>query len=287
MPTAREIRLLEPGDENVVESFLRAHTDTSMLLRSNLRSAGLVDRGATFQATWVGAFRDGELVSVAAHCWNGVLILQAPEQVDDVAREAVVRSARKLRGLAGPWSQVERASGALAVDRASAAKASPEDLFALDLDHLVLPAVLEHDGVQCRRAIEADLAILPQFRHDYCVEALGSTPGPALLEATRGEMARVVADGSGFVLAVDGEVVAYSGFNARLPDVVQIGGVWTPRGARGRAFARAVVAGSLRAVRNEGVRRAILFTDRHNVAARRAYVAIGFEPIGDYGLVLI
>src|SRR6187401_3200341 len=100
-------------------------------------------------------------------------------------------------------------------------------------------------------------------------------------------MERVVADGSGFVLVVEGEVVAYSGFNARLPEVVQVGGVWTPRAARGRAFARAVVAGSLRTARNEGVRRAILFTDRHNVAARRAYVAIGFEPIGDYGLVLI
>ena len=48
---------------------------------------------------------------------------------------------------------------------------------------------------------------------------------------------------------------------------------------------RAAVAGSLRAVAAEGVAHAFLFTDADNVAAQRAYEALGFERIGAYGLV--
>jgi predicted GNAT family acetyltransferase len=63
--------------------------------------------------------------------------------------------------------------------------------------------------------------------------------------------------------------------------------VWTPPELRGRGYARAVVAGSLLAVRVEGIRRAVLFTDDDNVQAQRAYVALGFARVGDYGIVLL
>jgi len=76
-------------------------------------------------------------------------------------------------------------------------------------------------------------------------------------------------------------------FNAMLPEMVQIGGVWTPAEFRGRGYARALVAGSLAAAREQGVRRAVLFANPANAAARAAYLAIGFEIVGDYGLVLL
>jgi uncharacterized protein len=77
-------------------------------------------------------------------------------------------------------------------------------------------------------------------------------------------------------------------FNARLPDVVQVGGVYTPPEHRRRGAARAVVAGMLRGARDEeGVGRAILFTGDDNVAAQTAYRAIGFTAVGEYGLVLL
>src|SRR5438552_10624203 len=76
-------------------------------------------------------------------------------------------------------------------------------------------------------------------------------------------------------------------FNAMLPDIVQIGGVWTPPEFRGRGYARAVVAGSLLAARKQGVARAVLFADPANERARRAYQFLGFRIVGDYGLVLL
>lgn len=46
-----------------------------------------------------------------------------------------------------------------------------------------------------------------------------------------------------------------------------------------------MVAASLLDLRAKGVERAVLFTEADNYA-KRAYEAIGFRVIGDYGLVL-
>ena len=69
--------------------------------------------------------------------------------------------------------------------------------------------------------------------------------------------------------------------------MVQVGGVFTPPELRGRGHARAVVAGSLLSARAAGVSRAVLFTERENAPARRAYQALGFRVVGDYGMVLL
>src|SRR5438128_10447552 len=74
----QEIRRLVAGDEGALDVFLSAHADSSMFLRSNLRRVGLVDDGEPYQATYVAGFDGGTIVGVAGHCWNGMLLLQAP-----------------------------------------------------------------------------------------------------------------------------------------------------------------------------------------------------------------
>ena len=75
------------------------------------------------------------------------------------------------------------------------------------------------------------------------------------------------------------------GFDAALPDIVQLGGIYTPPAVRGRGFAKVAVAASLLVARDRGSSRAVLFTN--NPSAARAYEAIGFRRIGDYSLVLL
>jgi RimJ/RimL family protein N-acetyltransferase len=256
-----------------------------MFLRSNARAAGLVDRGERLQGTYAATIVEGAIVAVAAHAWSGLVLLQAPtEDLADVVRLATQRSRRAVRGFAGPWSQVVAARRTLELHDRAATLESCEDLFELELSGLAIP---EAPGTTARRATANDLELLTDWRHDYMVEALHAAPGQSLRATSRDEMRRMIDDRSGFVLeSADGTRVAYSGFNARLPDVVQIGGVFTPREQRGRGYARAIVAASLVEARREGVARALLFTDRLNIAARRAYVALGFEPIGDYGLLM-
>src|SRR2546426_9274688 len=79
-----------------------------MFLRSNARSAGLTDRGQPMQATYVAALEGGRIAGIAAHCWNGMVLVQAPEggHAAAAALEAVRRSGRTVTGFSGPWDQV-------------------------------------------------------------------------------------------------------------------------------------------------------------------------------------
>jgi predicted GNAT family acetyltransferase len=104
---------------------------------------------------------------------------------------------------------------------------------------------------------------------------------PALAERQvdgwlRSDSLRVLLDGD--------QPVAMTGLDAGLPEIVLIGGVYTPPDMRGRGYARQAVALHLADLRAKGVERAVLSTDMP--AAVRAYLAIGFRPIDDSALVL-
>jgi predicted GNAT family acetyltransferase len=90
-----------------------------------------------------------------------------------------------------------------------------------------------------------------------------------------------------WILEEQGKPVACSSFNTAIKEAVQVGGVWTPPELRSRGYGRAVVAASLLDARAEGVTKAILFTGENNIAAQKAYVALGFRHIGDYRIVLL
>jgi len=281
------LRPLAAGDEARLEAFLVRHADTSMFLRSNARAAGLDYRGEAYQGTYVAALDGDAIVAVAAHTWNGMIMVQAPTMaLDDVVRGAVRASGRDVTGLSGPYAQVLAGRRALGLNDVPASMDAKERLFRLELDGLVVPGPLARGEVRCIRPRDEDRALITEWRVDYCVEALGDHETPALREICRRDIERVIARRSCFVLLdAASTVVAYTGFNAELPDCVQIGGVFTPKPLRRRGHAQAAVAGSLLVARDSGVTRSILFTSEDNVAATRAYLALGYEIVGDYGLV--
>lgn len=282
------LRTLSTGDEAVVGELLDRHADASMFLRSNLRAAGLAYAGRTFEATWAGAFDGGTLVGVAAHAWNGNLLVQAPRALAEVVRHATETSGRAVDGLLGEWTQVLAARTALGLDARPVRFLSHDDLFALDLARLVVPAPLARGEVRMRVADERDLERITRWRSAYRVELLGHPPDdPDLDTSSAAEMAPLLEQRSCFVLEHGSEPVAFSAFNAMLPDCVQVGGVYTPPALRGRGHARAVVAASLLAARDRGVARSILFTGQDNAFARRAYLALGYRAVGEYGIAFL
>jgi ribosomal protein S18 acetylase RimI-like enzyme len=279
---------LGAGDEPALEAFLVGHAHSSMFLRSNLAAGGIVDRGQPHQSTYVAAREAGAITGVAAHSWHGMLQLQAPaELVGELAAAAIERSGRALTGLVGPWAQVVAARATLGYDDTRVRLCSHEDLFALDLADLVVPAPLADGRVRCRRPEADELPLLVDWRVAYDVEIANATDTPALRQATVIDLARLHARGATWVVTAEGALVAYSAFNAQLPDIVQVGGVYTPPSSRGRGYARAVVGGSLLAARARGVTHAVLFTGKDNHHAQRAYRALGFRLVGDYGVVLL
>jgi RimJ/RimL family protein N-acetyltransferase len=277
-------RRLCPGDEPALERFLSARAESSMFLRSNVREVGLVDAGERLHGTYVAAERDGAIIAVASHGWNGMVLVQGDvDAVGACAREAVALTGRLIKGLGGPWTLVTAARAALGLTGQPGIVDSREDLFTLTLSQLRVPEPLADGRWICRPPRASDHAALARWSADYQVEALGATPSAELDARIRRE---VEAGAGGWVLAVGDQPCAMSRFTARLPDAAQIGGVYTPPVLRRRGYARAVVAGSLLQARAEGVERAILFTEQTNLAARTAYLALGFTLIGEYGLVL-
>lgn len=277
------IRALGAGDEPALEAFLVRHADFSMFLRSNCRAAGLVYEGKPLQAEYVAAFDGNRIVAVAAHCWNDMLLVQAPVAVAAVSRAAIAQSGRPVAGLSGPADQITAARTALGLDERPAPKSGREELFALYLADLVVPIPLAEGRWTCRHPRADELDRLVDWRVDFSREALRLPDSPTLRVECERDIALIHGRGSDWVLQ-DGGLVSYSAFNAQLPDIVQIGGVWTPPALRNRGYGRAVVAGSLLDARASGVRRAVLFAERGD--AKRAYRGLGFRAVGDFGLVL-
>lgn len=280
------VRLLAPGDEAALEAFLARHADSSMLLRSNVRAAGLVDRGEWLQGTYAAAFEGDALVAVAGHFWNGNVILQAPAHPGAVACAAATASGRTVAGVIGPWEQAQAALGALGLESAPLAAATREGLYALDLNDLVVPALLAGRRATCRRARDDELPLITAWHVAFAMETLGREDGAALRRDAADLMALFQRCGTAWLLEAEGRPVAFSAFSGVLPDMVQVAAVWTPPALRRRGYARAVVAGSLLAARaGGGARRAVLLA--HLPAAIRAYEAIGFRLVGDHGLILL
>ncbi|MGF1989440.1 MAG: GNAT family N-acetyltransferase [Nostoc sp. ZfuVER08] len=284
MPT---LKTLQPGDEKLLEAFLCQHADTSMFLRSNWRAAGLLDRGERFQGTYVATYIDEAIVAVAAHFWNGMVIVQAPVNLPEVVQAAVTQSGRAIAGISGPAAQVEATKSVLGLSNRPTQLDESEILFSLMLADLQVPPALAAQKVQCRLPHSDELELLSEWCAAYNIEALGQKETPSLRLDCRRVIEARQAMSMHWVLVVENTPVSYSAFNASLPDIVQIGGVWTPPALRGKGYAKSVVAGSLLKARSHGVKRAILFTSHDKQAAQAVYRGIGFVPTGEeYGLVL-
>ena len=277
-------RMLGSEDEEALEAFLLTHADSSMILRSNLRAGGLVYRSKPYQADYMAMVNGNQVVGVAAHAWNGNLLLQVPEEIMELMHAFAQHIKRPVKDIIGPMSQVTSARKALGLSSVPTALDSRQDLFSLQLSQLAVPEALQASRFQCWHSQKEDLDLLIPWSVAYMMEALHEKETPELWSSCRQSIESNHSERMLWVLLDGDRLVSMAAFNARLPDCVQVGGVWTPPELRDRGYARCAVAGSLLEAREKGAERAILFTD--DAAARRAYLALGFHIIGDYGIVL-
>jgi predicted GNAT family acetyltransferase len=283
-----ELRVLGEDDRGAFEAFLQPRRDSSIFLLGNAQAVGFEDRGTRPSGTYLGILEGSAVQAVAAHFWNQNVILQAdPPHVAALLDELQRLQVRPLGGLLGPSEQVAAALAHLGVEADELQLDEPEGLYRLDLADLRVPSALADGALRGRRGRRQDLPTLARWRADYNVETLGHVPG-AELEAVAREMAeRALGDQAVWLVESGGDPVAMAGFNARLPGLVQIGGVWTPQASRGRGYARAAVAAALLDAREQGDTEAILFTGEKNKPAVRAYRSLGFELCGTYRISLL
>ena len=281
------MRVLQPGDEAALEAFLLPRIASSMFLLGNMRHSGLIDGGEPYEGTYVAAFEGERITSVVAHYWNGNLVTQAQGHLSELWRAAVKASGREIRGILGQDDQVSALMDELHIDDADVQMDETENLYRLDLDQLVVPEPLSKGRVVGRRIQPRDLDVVTEYRARFCIETLGDEDNADLRVQCRASVERHMQEGTAWILEFDGVPVSISAFNTAMKEAVQIGGVWTPPELRRRGYARAVVATSLLDARAGGARLAILFTGRKNVAAQKAYQALGFGHTGDYRILLL
>ncbi len=284
MPT---IRILGAGDENRLAAFFEAAPDHTLIQRSNLLRAGAAWHGQRYGGVFAGAFDGERLTGVIAHYWSGMLCPLVP----DVARDfrpllegLIEASPLPVNGVLGDWDQVTATLMHPRINGRAVRRCAREILYGLPLESLQVPAPLRYGEITVRPIEARDVPMLTAWRMDYLVDTFKLARSTATFDEAANELGAALDEGRGWVVEAEGRMLAYSGFNAALPDVVQVGGVYTPRFARARGLARSAVAGSLLKARDAGASRAVLFTDVANVAAQRAYGALGFNAIGDWGL---
>lgn len=282
-----EIRILSAGDERRLAAFFESAPDHTLMQRANLARAGAGWHGQRYGGIFAGAFAGERLTGVIGHYWNGFLL----PLVQDIARDfrpllqrLLEASPLPVNGVVGGWDQVAATMMHPAINGRAVRRCDREILYALPLAALRVPAPLRCGEISVRPIAADDLPMLTAWRMEFLVDCFKLARGTATFDEATQELGAALEEGHGWVVEMDGRPLAYSGFNAALPDVVQVGGVYTPPFARARGLARAAVAGSLLKARDGGASRAVLFTDVANVAAQRAYGALGFGAIGDWGI---
>jgi GNAT superfamily N-acetyltransferase len=187
----------------------------------------------------------------------------------------------QVSGLIGPSDQVHVLRAALGLAEVPARHAKDEPGFTLDLADLRLA---DPQGCRLCPVTAADREVLLPWRAQYEAELFAAPPAEARAAAET-QIGRWITADSHRLLWQGDVPVALTGFNARLPQVVQVGGVFVPPGLRGQGHARRAVGMHLAQARAAGVDRAVLFAASE--PAERSYRALGFRRGDDMGLVLL
>lgn len=273
-----QLRPAGPQDIPQIDAFLCDHLVDSVFPLSNLRRFGLAgDLHPSAMRFWI-ARADQNITACLGLSNAGYLMPQLPHW-SDWSQLPNILHAQQIKGLLGGAQQASVCRAALGLDQTATDLDSTEKQYSLDLRQLTIPTTPCH--LVPLSAHNRDIAI--SWRTAYHIHTMGSPVDAAKDWATRNIDAYLQADSHRILMHHD-QPVAMTGFNATLPELVQIGGVYTPPALRGSGYARTAVALHLAQAHRNGVPRAVLAAA--NPAAERAYEAIGFEQIGHFAMIL-
>ncbi|MDB2407935.1 N-acetyltransferase [Jannaschia sp.] len=244
----------------------------TMFLAGNLAEHGVEGTGHSRATTyWIDdAITPGIVLGLTEY---GMVLIEAPDDADLTEAAACLRG-RALRGVSGPAGPAGALMRVADLEEAPTAMKEDEPQFLLDLADLQIP-----DGPGVLGAPDRDVAAAWRLAYERELGMGGDDP-----EEAAQQVDDWMAQDRYRMLHGTAGPLALTGFNAALPEIVQIGGVYTPPALRGRRLAGRAVALHLAEARARGVTRATLFAA--SKAAMRAYRPLGFRPVGAYSLIL-
>jgi len=239
-------------------------------LRSELRMGMQVGE-------WLGVF-DGD--SLQATVLTGPLAWPYIPEPDSASALADALSGPAApRMLVGPRPSVLALHQAFSPPRQARDRRDPQPLLAATADTLtLLPAA------PVRLATSADLDALVVTSAAMHREEMGSDPLAGDATGWRARMSALIDRGWSWVWTDRRRIVFKAELSAWNPDVVQIQGVYTAPGYRGRGVATAGL-GSVCAALLREVSMCSLYVNHYNDVALTVYRKLGFQPAGDFATV--
>ncbi|WP_089995330.1 GNAT family N-acetyltransferase [Cognatiyoonia koreensis] len=196
-------------------------------------------------------------------------------QVPGIAQALLGQTVSGVVGTAAACATVKTA-----LDLPAAALDRNEPHYELDLAELDMPDV---DGLTLVPYTLAPRDVLIAWRTAYYIEALDVRPDDAPARAITHVDSALENDGYRVLMKGD-TPMAVTGFNAKLPEIVMIGGVFTPPELRGNGYAGKALALHLAEARAKGVKRAVL--SAANDTAAKAYERIKFKKMGTFNITV-
>ena len=264
------------SDVPEIIAFLQERSEYVMFPLNNLVQCGLDGDDDLAPRMWRNA--SGPITDVLSITKAGMILPFLPSGDFEAAAQAL--HGRNIIGVIGPAPHARGMQAALNLTKAAMELDADEAHFALDLSDLQIP-----DGkTQIVPLSENHRTVLTEWMIDYHITALGMAAETAA-QVVPERITREISEDRRVVLLDAQTPVATTAFNANLPDIVQVGGVYTPAHLRGHGHARRAVALHLAQARNRGARKATLFADSPSAIA--AYRSVGFDQIGDWVLAIL
>ncbi len=275
-----DLRRAMPQDAEAMEVFLAQFAATSMFLRSNLAAHGTDEQTHPHGTTFFLTTERQEVTGIFGISNGGYLMAQAPDAPpEDWDAFAAAIKGRTVAGMTGRPIQVAACLAATGLTHGPWAVLADEPLY-----HLTLTDLADVPGT-VRTPAETDRALLEAWFTTYALDTGQAEPGDGPTEWAKARAGAAIGSDDVVILEENGTPLAMAGVNARVSDIVQVGGVFTPDGMRGNGYARRATAGLLRQCGTQGVTQSVLFA--HNAVAARAYEALGFQHVGEYRVALL
>lgn len=273
------IRQAVAGDAGRIEAFLAGYPETSMFLRGNLEAHGIGISDHPHASDYFLWPAEGPLRAIFGRSNSGFLMLQCPGREHAAfAAAAHALAGRQVQGLTGETAQARLWLEALGLTRRLKVD-HVEPLYVLDL------AQMPRADLDWRQPEDGDVPLLADWFLGYEADTgTGAAGTPRAAEVAGVRARQTIEAGICQLLLEDGAPVGMAAVNARVKDIVQVGGVYVPSAGRNRGLGRRAVQALLMQAQADGARRAVLFSN--NDAASRAYEAIGFRRVGDYLVAL-
>ncbi|WP_372570910.1 GNAT family N-acetyltransferase [Ruegeria jejuensis] len=268
------MRRATQADAPAIDRFLAAHIETSMFPLSNLRTHGLDGSHPRAISVWIDLDTGGMLAVTR----EGMILPQLPG-FREWARLKPLLLDRPLIGCLGETDQVRALLMACGLQDRQMNIDNDEPLMRMNLSDLA-----EQEGVgRLVPLAAAPREIIEGWRAAYHREVLG-TPADQAEAVARRDIESYIGADTHRALFIEDDPVAMTGFNAICGDVVQVGGVFTPKDLRQRGYAGRALHLHLAEAARDGKMRAILFAASE--AAAGVYKRAGFRIIGSYSMCL-